>query len=726
MTTAHNAGNNKPGKAPAQGVDGKEPTRTQVAPNSADAKPMSDQATKDRPAEAKGATNTPAAKKDENKDFTNPESKAAGVTPGNILESNEPKGVPMRDMWTYQKDHMELVSPLNRRKFTVIVVGTGLSGGAAAAALGELGYNVKNFTYHDAPRRAHSIAAQGGVNSARGKKMDNDGAYRHTKDTVKGGDYRCRESDCWRLAVESVRVIDHMNAIGAPFAREYGGALATRSFGGVQVSRTYYTRGQTGQQLQLSTASALQRQIHLGNVEIFTHNDLVDFIITEKDGKKRCEGIVTRNLITGELVPFTGHAVVLATGGYGNVYHKTTLAKNSNASAIMRAYENGAYLASPAFVQFHPTGLPVNAKWQAKTTLMSESLRNDGRIWVPEKQGDDRNPADIPEEERDYFLERRYPAFGNLVPRDVASRAISKEINAGRGIGPLNNAAYLDFSDAIERLGKDSIRERYSNLFEMYEDSIGEDPYEVPMRIAPTVHFTMGGLWTDFNEMTSIDGLFAAGECSWTYHGANRLGANSLLSASVDGWFTLPFTVPNYLAGHLNEEVLSLESAEVSAAVNRSQELIDRLMNVNGTDPHGPDYFHEKLGAILYESCGVSRNVELMEKGLKAVRELRRDFWANVNIPGEAMDMNQTLENAIRVADYINLGELMIIDALDRDESCGAHYREDHLSEDGEAERDDENWCFVSAWEPGGDEKFIRHAEPLYFDSIPLMTRNYK
>lgn len=748
MTTAYNSGDKKPkkaaDKAPANGVDGKEPPRSQTAPKSADQKPnvkkaqaenkagntatkaMSTQATKDRPAEAKGATDTPAAEKDENKDFTNPKSKAAGVTPGNILESNEPKGIPMRDMWTYQKDHMELVSPLNRRKFTVIVVGTGLSGGAAAAALGELGYNVKNFTYHDAPRRAHSIAAQGGVNSARGKKMDNDGAYRHTKDTVKGGDYRCRESDCWRLAVESVRVIDHMNAIGAPFAREYGGALATRSFGGVQVSRTYYTRGQTGQQLQLSTASALQRQIHLGNVEIFTHNDLVDFIITEKDGKKRCEGIVTRNLITGELVPFTGHAVVLATGGYGNVYHKTTLAKNSNASAIMRAYEHGAYLASPAFVQFHPTGLPVNAKWQAKTTLMSESLRNDGRIWVPKEQGDDRNPADIPEEERDYFLERRYPAFGNLVPRDVASRAISKEINAGRGIGPLNNAAYLDFSDASERLGKDTIRERYSNLFEMYEDSIGEDPYEVPMRIAPTVHFTMGGLWTDFNEMTSIDGLFAAGECSWTYHGANRLGANSLLSASVDGWFTLPFTVPNFLAGHLNEEVLSLEAPEVSAAVTRSQELIDRLMNIQGAEPHGPDYYHEKLGAILYESCGVSRNVELMEKGLKAVRELRRDFWANVNIPGEAMDMNQTLENAIRVADYINLGELMIIDALDRDESCGAHYREDHLSEDGEAERDDENWCFVSAWEPGGDEKFIRHAEPLYFDSIPLMTRNYK
>ena len=660
------------------------------------------------------------------KDFTNPQSKAKGVTPGSILENNEPKGIPMRDMWSYQKDHMELVSPLNRRKFTVIVVGTGLSGGAAAAALGELGYNVKNFTYHDAPRRAHSIAAQGGVNSARGKKVDNDGAYRHTKDTVKGGDYRCRESDCWRLAVESVRVIDHMNAIGAPFAREYGGTLATRSFGGVQVSRTYYTRGQTGQQLQLSTASALQRQIHLGNVEIFTHNDLVDFIITEKDGKKRCRGIVTRNLITGELVPFTGHAVVLATGGYGNVYHKTTLAKNSNASAIMRAYEHGAYLASPAFVQFHPTGLPVNAKWQAKTTLMSESLRNDGRIWVPKKQGDDRPANEIPEEDRDYFLERRYPAFGNLVPRDVASRAISQEINAGRGVGALHNAAYLDFADAIERLGKDTIKERYSNLFEMYFDSVGEDPYESPMLIAPTVHFTMGGLWTDFNEMTSIDGLFAAGECSWTYHGANRLGANSLLSASVDGWFTLPFTVPDYLAGHLNEQLLELEAPEVTSAVARAQEHIDRLMNINGSDPHGPDHYHEQLGAILYESCGVARNVELMEKGLKAVRELRRDFWANVNIPGDAMDMNQTLENALRVADYINLGELMIIDALDRDESCGAHYREDHLSEDGEAERDDENWCFVSAWEPAGEEKFVRHAEPLYFDSIPLMTRNYK
>ena len=660
--------------------------------------------------------------------FRQPESAAPGVTPGHILDAAEPNRdeVRMKDMWGYQKDHMNLVSPLNRRKFTVLVVGTGLSGGAAAAALGELGYNVKAFTYHDAPRRAHSIAAQGGVNSARGKKVDNDSAYRHTKDTVKGGDYRCRESDCWRLAIESVRVIDHMNAIGAPFAREYGGTLATRSFGGVQVSRTYYTRGQTGQQLQLSTASALQRQIHLGNVEIFTHNDLMDLVITEKDGKKHCAGIVTRNLITGEIVPFTGHAVILATGGYGNVYHKTTLAKNSNSSAMMRAYERGAYLASPAFIQFHPTGLPVNAKWQAKTTLMSESLRNDGRIWTPKEKGDDRDPKDIPEEERDYFLERRYPAFGNLVPRDVASRAISQQLNAGYGVGPLHNSAYLDFTDAIERLGEDTIRERYSNLFEMYEDSIGDDPYKVPMRIAPTVHFTMGGLWTDFNEMTSIDGLFAAGECSWTYHGANRLGANSLLSASVDGWFTLPFTVPNYLANHLGEEVLPEDAPEVTEAVNRAKDTIEQIMSVNGTEPHGPEFYHEQLGDILYEHCGVSRTVEGLTEGIQKIRALRDDFRANISIPGSPNEMNQTLEAALRLADYINLGELMCIDALDRDESCGAHYRMDHLTEDGEAERDDENWCFVSAWEPAGEGEFIRHAEPLYFDSIPLMTRNYK
>lgn len=657
-------------------------------------------------------------------DFKAPASVVKGVSIGRVLDDHAPKGVPTKDAWEWQKDHYNLVSPLNRRKFRILVIGTGLSGGGAAAALGELGYDVKAFTYHDAPRRAHSIAAQGGVNSARGKKVDNDGAYRHVKDTVKGGDYRCREVDCWRLAYESVRVIDHMNAIGAPFAREYGGTLATRSFGGVQVSRTYYTRGQTGQQLQLSAAAALQRQIHLGSVEIFTHNEMVDLIVSEIDGKKVCQGAVMRNLITGEIKAHTGHAVVLATGGYGNVYYMSTLAKNSNASAIMRAYDQGAYMASPSFIQFHPTGLPVNSEWQSKTILMSESLRNDGRIWSPKEPKDDRDPNTIPEDERDYFLERRYPAFGNLVPRDVASRAISQQINAGLGVGPLHNSAYLDFRDSIERLGKDTIKERYSNLFQMYEEAIGEDPYTTPMRIAPTCHFTMGGLWTDFNEMTSIDGLFAAGEASWTYHGANRLGANSLLSASVDGWFTLPFSVPNYLGPLLGSERLPEDAPAAVAAVERAQARINKLMSINGN--HGPEYFHRQLGDILYFSCGVARNVEDLASGIEKIRELRKAFWSDLRITGDKDEMNQVLEYANRVADYIELGELMCVDALDRDESCGAHFRDDHLSEEGEAERDDENWCFVSAWEPAGENKFIRHAEPLYFEAIPLQTRNYK
>lgn len=657
-------------------------------------------------------------------DFKAPASVVKGVSIGRVLDDHAPKGVPTKDAWEWQKDHYNLVSPLNRRKFRILVIGTGLSGGGAAAALGELGYDVKAFTYHDAPRRAHSIAAQGGVNSARGKKVDNDGAYRHVKDTVKGGDYRCREVDCWRLAYESVRVIDHMNAIGAPFAREYGGTLATRSFGGVQVSRTYYTRGQTGQQLQLSAAAALQRQVHLGSVEIFTHNEMVDLIVSEIDGKKVCQGAVMRNLITGEIKAHTGHAVVLATGGYGNVYYMSTLAKNSNASAIMRAYDQGAYMASPSFIQFHPTGLPVNSEWQSKTILMSESLRNDGRIWSPKEPKDDRDPNTIPEDERDYFLERRYPAFGNLVPRDVASRAISQQINAGLGVGPLHNSAYLDFRDSIERLGKDTIKERYSNLFQMYEEAIGEDPYTTPMRIAPTCHFTMGGLWTDFNEMTSIDGLFAAGEASWTYHGANRLGANSLLSASVDGWFTLPFSVPNYLGPLLGSERLPEDAPAAVAAVERAQARINKLMSINGN--HGPEYFHRQLGDILYFSCGVARNVEDLASGIEKIRELRKAFWSDLRITGDKDEMNQVLEYANRVADYIELGELMCVDALDRDESCGAHFRDDHLSEEGEAERDDENWCFVSAWEPAGENKFIRHAEPLYFEAIPLQTRNYK
>ena len=662
-------------------------------------------------------------------DFTAPQSEVAGVVVGKVLSDNSPgDAAPMSDHWEYQKDHYNLVSPLNRTKFRILVVGTGLSGGAAAAALGELGYDVHAFTYHDAPRRAHSIAAQGGVNSARGKKVDNDSAYRLVKDTVKGGDFRCRENDCWRLGKESARVIDHMNAIGAPFAREYGGALATRSFGGVQVSRTYYTRGQTGQQLQLSTASALQRQVGLGNVEMWTHNELVDIIVA--DG--RCQGAIMRNLITGELTAHTAHAVVLATGGYGNVYHMSTLAINSNASAIMRAYDQGAYFASPSFIQFHPTGLPVNAHWQSKTILMSESLRNDARIWTPKKEGDERPANDIPEDERDYFLERRYPAFGNLVPRDVASRANAQQINAGFGVGPLKNSVYLDLRDAIERLGKDTIKERYSNLIQMYEEAIGEDPYEVPMRIAPTCHFTMGGLWSDFNQMTSIPGLFTGGECSWTYHGANRLGANSLLSASVDGWFTLPFSVPNYLGPMLGAERLAADAPEVNEALNRAQARLDKLMSIGGT--HGAEYFHRQLGEELYRVCGVARNKEDLAEGLAKIRELREQFWTDLFIPGNPDEMNQQLEYANRVADYLDLGELMCVDALDRDESCGAHYREDHIDEEGEAKRDDANWCFVSAWERGDNgpawdlkkTEFIRHAEPLKFEAVPLMTRNYK
>ena len=654
--------------------------------------------------------------------FTAPESSVDGVTVGKVLKDNAPHEVGQDQQWTYAKDHFGLVSPLNRNKFRVLIVGTGLAGGAAAAALGELGYDVKVFTYHDSPRRAHSIAAQGGVNSSRGKKLDNDSTYLHTKDTVKGGDYRCRENDCWRLAMESPKVIDHMNAIGAPFSREYGGTLATRSFGGVQVSRTYYTRGQTGQQLQLATTSALYRQIGAGNVEIFTHADMQDVIV--ENGV--CKGVVMRNLITGELTAHTGHATVLATGGYGNVYHMSTLAKNSNVSAIMRAYDQGAYMASPSFVQFHPTGLPVNSDWQSKTILMSESLRNDGRIWTPKKKGDDRDPNNIPDDERDYFLERRYPAFGNLVPRDIASRANAQQINAGYGVGPKKNSVYLDLGDAIKRLGKDTIRERYGNLIQMYEEAIGESAYETPMRIAPTCHYTMGGLWTDFHEMTSIPGLFCAGEASWMYHGANRLGANSLLSSSVEGWFTLPFTIPNYLAPLLGEEVSAEDSPAAQEALERSQKRIDRIMNIGGEEPHGAAHYHRQLGEILYFSCGVSRNVEDMKDGIEKIRALRKEFWANVHVPGEANEMNQELEYALRVADYLDLGELMCVDALDRDESCGAHYRDDHLSEDGEAERDDDNWCFVSAWESNGDEKFIRHSEPLYFDRIPLMTRNYK
>ncbi|WWT88425.1 fumarate reductase/succinate dehydrogenase flavoprotein subunit [Arachnia propionica] len=636
-----------------------------------------------------------------------------------MLDPHLPDGDP-RTAWERRKAEYKLVSPANRKKYTVIVIGTGLAGSGVAAVLGELGYTVESFTFHDAPRRAHSVAAQGGINAARARKVDGDSLTRFVTDTVKGGDFRGREADVWRLAEESVRVIDHMNAIGAPFAREYGGQLATRSFGGVQVSRTYYTRGQTGQQLQIAGAQALLRQVERGTVKLHTRHEMLDLIVA--DG--RAQGVVVRDLVTGRIRVTTGHAVVLATGGYGSVFFHSTLAMNSNATATWRAHCRGALFASPSFIQFHPTALPVSSHWQSKTTLMSESLRNDGRIWVPVTPGDERAPGDIPEAERDYYLERRYPAFGNLTPRDIASRAARTEIEAGRGVGPLKNSVYLDFRDAISRLGRAVIAERYGNLFEMYRDATGEDPYKEPMRIAPGAHFTMGGLWCDFNQMTSVPGLFVGGEAGNNYHGANRLGANSLLSACVDGWFTLPLAIPNYLAGLAGQPLLDVDAPEATDALADVRGRIDHLVNNPGHSR--PTTFHRRLGEILYTGCGVSRSEAGLKRALEQVRELREEFWRDVRVTGTDDRLNQELEKAGRVADFLELAELMITDALDRQESCGAHFREEYALPDGEAKRDDERWCNVSAWEttPAGQHR--RYQEPLRFESVKLQVRNYR
>ena len=636
-----------------------------------------------------------------------------------MLDPHLPDGDP-RTAWERRKAEYKLVSPANRKKYTVIVIGTGLAGSGVAAALGELGYKVESFTFHDAPRRAHSVAAQGGINAARARKVDGDSLTRFVTDTVKGGDFRGREADVWRLAEESVRVIDHMNAIGAPFAREYGGQLATRSFGGVQVSRTYYTRGQTGQQLQIAGAQALLRQVERGTVKLHTRHEMLDLIVA--DG--RAQGVVVRDLVTGRISVATGHAVVLATGGYGSVFFHSTLAMNSNATATWRAHCRGALFASPSFIQFHPTALPVSSHWQSKTTLMSESLRNDGRIWVPVTPGDERAPGDIPEAERDYYLERRYPAFGNLTPRDIASRAARTEIEAGRGVGPLKNSVYLDFRDAISRLGRAVIAERYGNLFEMYRDATGEDPYKEPMRIAPGAHFTMGGLWCDFNQMTSVPGLFVGGEAGNNYHGANRLGANSLLSACVDGWFTLPLAIPNYLAGLSGQPLLDADAPEATDALADVRERIDHLVNNPGHSR--PTTFHRRLGEILYTGCGVSRSEAGLKRALEQVQELREEFWRDVRVTGTDDRLNQELEKAGRVADFLELAELMITDALDRQESCGAHFREEYALPDGEAKRDDERWCNVSAWETNLAGQHRRYQEPLRFESVKLQVRNYR
>ena len=640
-------------------------------------------------------------------------------TVGDDLDPRLPEGPPI-EAWDRRRSEYRLVSPANRRALTVIVVGTGLAGSGAAATLGRLGYRVECFSLHDAPRRAHSVAAQGGINAARARDVDGDCLTRFVTDTVKGGDYRGREADVVRLGMESGRVIDHMEAIGAPFAREYGGQLATRSFGGVQVSRTYYTRGQTGQQLEIACAQALQEQIATGSVRMHPRTEMLDLIVADS----RAQGIVARDLLTGEVSAHTAHAVVLATGGYGSIYHYSTLAMASNATATWRSHRRGAAFASACMIQFHPTALPVSSRWQSKTTLMSESLRNDGRIWVPVRPGDDRPANDIPEAERDYYLERKYPAFGNLTPRDVASRNAREQIVSGRGVGPLRNSVYLDFRDALERLGRPTIASRYGNLFSMYLDATGEDPYEVPMRIAPGAHFTMGGLWVDFDQMTTVPGLFAGGEASNNYHGANRLGANSLLSASVDGWFVLPLAVPNYLAGLVGTTPLDADCPQAREAVADTRRRIEALLAVGGT--HRPVWFHRRLGEILYAGCGVSRSEAGLRSAVGKVRSLREEFWADVRVVGDQARLNQELERALRVADFLELAEVMVLDALDRRESAGAHFREEYATPAGEARRDDDAWCSVSAWQTATDGSHERRCEPLSFSLVPMRVRDYR
>jgi succinate dehydrogenase / fumarate reductase flavoprotein subunit len=638
------------------------------------------------------------------------------------LDAQIPEG-PLADKWTNHKFNLKLVNPSNRRKFDVIVVGTGLAGASAAATLGELGYNVKVFTFHDSPRRAHSIAAQGGINAAKNYRNDGDSVFRLFYDTIKGGDYRSREANVHRLAEVSVNIIDQCAAQGVPFAREYGGLLDNRSFGGAQVARTFYARGQTGQQLLLGAYQALARQIHLGTVTLYNRMEMQEVVV--HDG--RAQGIVCRDLLTGEVQAFSGHAVLLCTGGYGNVYYLSTNAKGCNVTATWRAHKKGAAFANPCFTQIHPTCIPPSDEFQSKLTLMSESLRNDGRIWVPKAFDDQRAPGDIPEDERDYYLERKYPAFGNLVPRDVASRNAKTVVDEGRGVGPLKNGVYLDFADAIKRFGVETIKARYGNLFDMYERITGEDPYKVPMRIYPATHYTMGGLWVDYNLQTTIPGLFALGEANFSDHGANRLGASALMQGLADGYFVAPSTVAGYLAGLLGTTPMSTDEPCFKEAVADAQDRIDRLMAVNGTGT--VDHYHRELGKIVWDYCGMSRNKAGLEKALSEIPPLREEFWKNVRIPGDKNGWNQSLEKALRVSDFMELAELKVRDALHREESCGGHFREEHQTEDGEAKRDDENFAYVAAWEYGGPDiqkDAILHKEPLVFENVELTQRSYK
>jgi succinate dehydrogenase / fumarate reductase, flavoprotein subunit len=656
------------------------------------------------------------------------------------MNSKIPQGE-MEKKWEDYKGHVQLVNPSNKRKLEVIVVGTGLAGASAAASLGELGYKVKAFCFQDSPRRAHSIAAQGGINAAKNYQNDGDSVFRLFYDTVKGGDYRAREANVHRLAEVSTNIIDQCVAQGVPFAREYGGLLSNRSFGGTQVQRTFYAAGQTGQQLLLGAYSALERQVALGNVTMHRRHEMHDVVLVDGVAK----GIIARNLVTGELERHGAHAVLLCTGGYGNVFYLSTNAMGSNVTAAWRAHKQGAYFANPCFTQIHPTCIPVSGDHQSKLTLMSESLRNDGRIWVPKKQGDTRKGHEIPEEERDYYLERRYPAFGNLVPRDVASRAAKERCDAGYGVGTTKMAVFLDFADAIKRygkievgkkgltnvpeaeiiaIGKTVVAEKYGNLFEMYAKITGEDPYSMPMRIYPAVHYTMGGLWVDYELQTSIKGLYALGEANFSDHGANRLGASALMQGLADGYFVIPYTLGNYLANEIRNAAVDTNQQAFIDTENAVSARINTLMNIKGTK--SVESFHKRLGLIMWDKCGMARSEEGLKGAIADIQALKKEFWSDVRVPGEINEMNPELDKAGRVADFIELGELMCLDALTRNESCGGHFREESQTDDGEAKRDDVNFAFVSAWENKGDAGWELHKEDLAFEIVKPTQRSYK
>jgi len=633
------------------------------------------------------------------------------------LDSKIPEGN-ISDKWTNHKFNMKLVNPANKRKYDIIVVGTGLAGASAAASLGELGYNVKAFTFHDSARRAHSIAAQGGINASKNYQNDGDSDFRLFYDTVKGGDFRAREANVHRLAEVSGNIIDQCVAQGVPFARDYGGLLDNRSFGGAQVSRTFYARGQTGQQLLLGAVSALNRQVDKGSVKLYLRREMLDVVIIDGAAK----GIVVRNLLTGEIEKYSAHAVVLATGGYSNVFFLSTNAMNCNATAIWRAHKRGAYFANPCFTQIHPTCLPLHGESQSKLTLMSESLRNDGRVWVSKKKADMRNPADIPEDERDYYLERKYPSFGNLAPRDISSRAAKEVCDEGRGVKG-GDAVYLDFKDAINRLGQKVIEERYGNLFEIYETITGENPYKTPMMIYPAPHYTMGGLWVDYNLMSNVPGLFVLGEANFSDHGANRLGASALMQGLADGYFVIPYTMGNYLAGD-KPTLVKTDHPEFEKVAKEVKDLTNKLLSIKGK--RTVDDLHKQLGRIMWDNVGMGRNEAGLKKTIEQIRQVKEEFWKNVTIPGSGDDVNQTLERAGRLVDYFELGELMALDALDRKESCGGHFREEYQFEDGEAKRDDENYSYVAAWEFAGENKWNLHKEELKYEYVKQAIRSYK